>query len=253
MTDLSKAKIIAKRQNKTVYRDGGFTVKLMDEKYPAPDVLNEALNLSIVHETGFLAPELSEVTKIDGKWAIIYEYIEGVTLASMIEEDPDKADEYFKRFVKIHLRMHSYKAERLRHHTDKMHAKISASGLAREARHELHMRLNGMPKHNKLCHGDFTPGNVIITPSGSEYVIDWAHATQGNASADAARTYLRFKLAGNDAYAEKYIDLFCEMSGTEKRYVQKWLALAAASQLVKNKPEERELLLSWANIFDYDS
>lgn len=58
----------------------------------------------------------------------------------------------------------------------------------------LETRLNGMPNHTKVCHGDFNPSNVIIDESGTPYVIDWSHATQGNGSADAARTYLLFRL-----------------------------------------------------------
>jgi aminoglycoside phosphotransferase (APT) family kinase protein len=132
-----------------------------------------------------------------------------------------------------------------------MQAKISMSGLDATARYELHTRLDGLHRHKKLCHGDFTPGNVIITPSGEAYVIDWSHATQGNASADAARTFLRFTLAGNNDHAEKYMSLFCQKSDTARQYVQKWLSIAAASQLVMEKPEERELLLRWAHVVEY--
>ena len=38
-----------------------------------------------------------------------------------------------------------------------------------------------MPKHNKVCHGDFNPSNVIIAEDGPPYILDWSHATQGNA------------------------------------------------------------------------
>ena len=82
-----------------------------------------------------------------------------------------------------------------------------------------------MPKHNKVCHGDFNPSNIIITEDGTPYIIDWAHATQGNASADVARTYLLFCLEGKQDVADKYLNLFCEKSGTEKKYVQKWYRL----------------------------
>ena len=75
---------------------------------------------------------------------------------------------------------------------DKMNRKIRESGLDATTRYELHMRLNGMREHEKICHGDFNPSNVIVTPNGDWYVIDWSHVTQGNASADAARTYLLF-------------------------------------------------------------
>ena len=75
--------------------------------------------------------------------------------------------------------------------------------------------------------------------------------TQGNASADVARTYLLFWLSGDISGAEKYLDLFCEKSGTEKRYVQKWIPIVAASQLVKGKKTEREFLLHWIDVVDY--
>ena len=109
-----------------------------------------------------------------------------------------------------------------------------------------------MPKHNKVCHGDFNPSNIIITEDGTAYILDWSHATQGNASADVARTYLLFRLQGDEALADQYLDLFCKKSDTAKQYVQQWLPIVAASQSVKGKPEEREFLLNWVNVVDYE-
>ena len=109
-----------------------------------------------------------------------------------------------------------------------------------------------MPNHVKVCHGDFNPSNVIVTGSGEMYVIDWSHATQGNASADVARTYLIFCLEGKENIAEKYLQMFCEKSGTTKRYVQRWLPIVAASQTVKKNEEEKELLNRWVNVVEYE-
>jgi aminoglycoside phosphotransferase (APT) family kinase protein len=246
--------VLAARPTKTIYRDGDLAIKLFREGYSAADVLNEALNHEIVYEAGVRVPRLDAVTKLDGRWAIVLAFVEGQTMTQHIEEAPDKAEAYLAQMVDIQLEIHRFTAERLRHHTDKMHAKIRKSGLDATTRYELHTRLDGLPRHSKLCHGDFTPGNVILTPSGDPYVIDWSHATQGNASADAARTYLRFKLAGSryDAYAETYLDLFCRKSDTARQYVQKWLAIVAASQLVKGKPEERDFLLPWVSVVEYE-
>ena len=72
--------VIAKRPTKTIYRDGDTVIKLFNEDYLKSDILNEALNQARVEETGLLIPKILEVTKIDGKWAIISEYIEGTTL-----------------------------------------------------------------------------------------------------------------------------------------------------------------------------
>ena len=109
-----------------------------------------------------------------------------------------------------------------------------------------------MPKHNKVCHGDFNLSNVIIAENGDAYILDWSHATQGNASADAARTYLLFILNEEGELANKYLDLFCKKSDTARQYVQKWMPIVAASQSVKSDENEREFLLNWVNVVDYE-
>ena len=132
-----------------------------------------------------------------------------------------------------------------------MQRKISMADLDATTRYDLHARLDAMPKHDKVCHGDLTPSNIVITPEGTPYIIDWAHATQGNGAADAARSYLTFWLNGDISGAEKYLNLYCKKSDTAKQYVQKWLPIVAASQSVKGKPEERQFLLSWVGVVDY--
>lgn len=249
---MKNLKVIAVRTSKTIYRDGDKVVKVFDEDFSKADVLNEALNQARVEETGLHIPKIIEVTKIDGKWAIVSEYISGKTLAQLMEENPQKTDEYIELLVDLQLEMHSKKAPLLNKLKDKMNRKISESALDATTRYELHARLEGMPKHNKVCHGDFNPSNIIISENNTPYIIDWSHATQGNASADAARTYLLFCLAGNEDLANQYMDLFCKKSDTAKQYVQQWLPIVAASQLVKGKPEEKEFLMRWADIADYE-
>jgi len=245
-------KIIAVRTAKTIYRDGDKIIKLLGDEYPAPDVLSEALNLVAVGETDLKVPRLVEVTKINSKWAIVWEYVEGTSLDRLMEKNKDKEQQYLERFVDIQLDMHRHSATRLPLLIEKMERKIKASSLDATARYEILGRLAGMPKHTKLCHGDFNPSNVIINDKDEAYIIDWSHATQGNASADAAQTYLLFWLSGNIALADKYLALFCKKSDTAKQYVEKWLSIVAGSQLPKAKPEEKEFLLHWANVVEYE-
>ena len=244
--------IIAVRPFKTVYRDGDKAIKVFDEHYSKADILNEALNNARVEETALNVPKLLEVTSISGKWAIVNEFIEGETLSRLMEQNPGKKREYLELFVDLQMKIHSQSANHLNKLKDKMNRKISESQFDATTRYELHTRLEGMPKHKKVCHGDFNPSNIIITPDGIPYVIDWAHVTLGNASADVARTYLLFRLAGDDKTAEQYIDLFCKKSDTPKQYVQKWLPIVAASQSVKDKPEEREFLKRWVDVVEYE-
>lgn len=244
-------KIIAVRTGKTVYKDGDRVIKVFENGYSKADILNESLNQARIEETGLNIPKILGVSTENGKWAIISEYIKGKTLAQLMTENPDKFDEYLERFVDIQMEIHSKKAPLLTKLMDKMNRKINQADIDATTRYDLHTRLEGMPRHNKVCHGDFNPSNIIITDDGTPYIIDWAHATQGNASADVARTYLLFWLDGNIEGAKKYMELFCKKSDTARQYIEKWLPIVAASQSVKGNAEEREFLLSWVDVVDY--
>ena len=244
-------RVIAVRNHKTIYRDGDKCIKVFDADYSKADVLNEALNQARIEETGLNIPKVLEVTMVEGKWAIVSEFIKGKTLTQLMEENPDKKDEYIALLVDLQLEVLSKKCPLLNKLKDKMNRKISETKLDATTRYDLHTRLEGMPKHDKVCHGDFNPSNVIIAEDGTPYIIDWSHATQGNASADAARTYLLFWLGGDMNGAKKYLDLFCAKSNTAKQYVQKWMPIVAASQSVKGNEKEREFLLSWVDVVDY--
>lgn len=246
-------RVIAVRNTKTIYHDGEKCIKVFNEDFSKADVLNEALNQARIEETGLNIPKILEVTITDGKWAIVSEFIKGKTLAQLMEENPDKKDEYLETLVDLQLEVHSKTCPLLNKLKDKMSRKISQTELDATTRYDLHTRLEGMPKHNKVCHGDFNPSNIIISEdNNTPYILDWSHATQGNASADVARTYLLFWLKGDIEGAKKYLDLFCKKSNTARQYVQKWMPIVAASQSVKGNEKEREFLLSWVNVVDYE-
>ena len=247
-------RVIAVRNNKTIYRDGDRAIKVFGAGYSKADVLNEALNQARIEETGLNIPKVLEVTMIDGKWAIVSEFIKGKTLAQLIkeaEDDAEKKAEYIELLVDLQMDVHAKTCPLLNKLKDKMSRKIAETDFDATTRYDLHTRLEGMPKHNKVCHGDFNPSNIIIAEDGTPYILDWSHATQGNASADVARTYLLFWLGGDISGAELYLDTFCKKSDTAKQYVQKWMPIVAASQSVKGNEKEREFLMSWVGVVDY--
>ena len=142
---------------------------------------------------------------------------------------------------------------------DKMNRQInSIEELDNSVKYELLTRLNSMKNHTKLCHGDYCPDNIIVTADAKGNIkeitaVDWVHATQGNASADIANTFLLLKLQFGDKsdIPEKYISAFCELTNTKRSYVNEWLPLVAAARLTKNKEEEKELLNQWINVVDF--
>ena len=245
-------KTIYKSPYKEVYVEDGKIVKLFDASFPKANILNEALNQARVEETDLHIPKIGEVTKIGGKWAIVMDYIEGKTLAALMREEPAKEDEYLGRMVGLQVEMHSKRVPLLPRLKDKMLNKIALTDFNDAVKYELQVRIESMPKHLKLCHGDFNPDNIIVTPKDEMYIIDWSHATQGNASYDVARTYLIFCLADRRDLAEKYLEKFCEKTGTAKTYVQRLLPVVAASESVKGKKEDRALLAKWVDVVEYE-
>ena len=249
---LDNSSVIAVRTGKTVYHEGDTAVKVFDSDYAKYDILNEALNQARVENIGINVPKVLEVKTIDGKWAIVYEYIEGKSLGQLMKENPEKLDEYLEMFVDLQMSVHKCSCPMLTRIQDKMERKICEADFDATTRYELHSRLAAMPKHTKVCHGDFNPYNIIVKPDGTPYIIDWSHVTQGNASADVARTYLLFNLHGKNELADKYLELFCKKSDTAKQYIQQWMPIVAASQSVKGKKEEREFLMDWVNVVEYN-
>ncbi len=239
-------------KKKSVYRDGNTAIKEFIEGFPKAEVFNEALcNTRVETIEALNVPKILGVTVVDGKWAILKEFIEGKTLQQLMDENPDKLSEYIEQMVDLQLLIHAQACPLLNKLKEKTIRSIkSVEALDDANRYELLTRLDGMPKHTKLCHGDFNPTNIIVDNEGKMWVIDWVHASQGNASADVARTYLLLSLE-DQKKADIYLDMFCQKTGTAKHYVQGWLPVVAAAQLSYKRPEEKDLLEKWINVFDY--
>ena len=242
--------VLATRNNKTIYHVDDAVIKVFDKTYPKSSILNEALNHTRIEETGLKIPKIQSVSNIEGQWSISMDYIPGQTLEQKLKENPENADQLLEQFVDLQIEMHSKTSPLLNKLKDKLVRKIqSISDLDATSKYELLTRLESMPKHTKVCHGDFLPSNIIINDSGT-YILDWSHATQGNASADVATTYLKMSLY-YPQYADLYLKLFCEKSDTMLQYVQQWLPIVAAEQLTVASDSEKEFLYKWLDVIDY--
>lgn len=118
-------------------------------------------------------------------------------------------------------------------------------------RYELLTRLESMPRHTKLCHGDFNPSNVIVEKNGKMTVIDWAHASQGNASADAAMTIccLHYTIRRVQIFILSYS---VRKANTARQYVEQWLPIVAAAELEKDIRLEKDFLMKWIDVMEYE-
>ena len=241
------------RKNKEIYVEDNKVIKLFVEEHPKSNILNEAVNQARVEENSNLnVPKLIEIKKIGNRWALISEYIEGKTISELMQEDPENFDAYLNLFVEVQQIILGNSVPLLNRIKEKFQRKLeTATNIDENAKYELLQRLHGMKNHDELCHGDYHPSNVIVKPNGAVYIIDWAHVTQGNAAADAARTYLLFSMEKEEETAEKYLELFSKKMNIPKTAIQRWIPIVAATQMTKNIPEEQEFLSKWINVVDY--
>ena len=249
---MSNKSILVERKDKVIYRDGDKLIKLFDESYSKSNILNEALNQARALETGLSIPKIHEVTVIGGKSAIVMDYIEGETLEALLARYPEKREEFLSIFVKTQLEIHSKRHLLLTKFADKLKMKILQTELPASTRYDLSMRLDGMPRHTHVCHGDYNCSNVVIAKDGTPYVLDWSHASQGNATADGAKTYLLLLWGGYEEFAKAYSEKYCKSVGVTEKYFREWMPLIAAAQLIRtHDPVRKKILMDWVEEGNY--
>ena len=248
-------KCIYKGSQKSVYLDGDKVSKVFALSYNKSDVLYEALNTSRVEDTGLDIPKLLSVSVDDGQWVITSQYAKGSTLEELLKAHPENTDSYIETMVDFQISFNKRSNPLLLSLKSKLNRQIKELNVDEHIKYELESRLEELPTHNKLCHGDYCPENIIVTTDKNNKItgitaVDWVHATKGNASADVANTYLTLKLS-DEKLADKYIKLFCEKTSTDMKYVNKWMPIVAAARLTKKKPDEKAMLESMIDICDF--
>ena len=80
------------------------------------------------------------------------------------------------------------------------------------------------PLEVALCHGDFHPGNVLITPAGP-VVIDWSSASRGDPFGDVAWTSRLMRTARLPPWSPGYMHfiLRCLRSVMHRSYLKRYL------------------------------
>ncbi|HSV85224.1 MAG TPA: aminoglycoside phosphotransferase family protein, partial [Levilinea sp.] len=114
-----------------------------------------------------------------------------------------------------------------------------------------------LPARETLCHGDFHPGNVLISPRGP-VVIDWMTASQGSPWADVARTSLILTISIQSAgkivppimrllsglLHHIYLTHYQALVPGGQAEFKRWQPIIAAARLAEQIHPEREALLS---------
>lgn len=236
-------RIIAVRNEKTVYRDGDACLKVFSPRTPFSDVLAEALRQERALGCGLRVPAVRSVGRLDGRPVIVTDYIKGESLSRKIETGEIPRRDAVLMLAGISKEIHSKKLPPLMRFSEKAKRKIESAGFPDSVCRSLISSLAALPDGDSLCHGDTVPANILIAPGGEPYILDWSHATEGDPAADIAATCLHFSVTGHAELAEEYSAL-AGRDDEERRRAALWLPVVAASRYTHAMAEERPALLS---------
>ncbi len=118
--------------------------------------------------------------------------------------------------------------------------------------------LGSLSETKVLCHGDFHPYNVLMSPSGP-VILDWGGATQGNPLIDVATTltllperrrpsrhHMIVRWIGGaaiDLFRRAYLKRYLQLRPMPRELPDRLRLPVAVARLAQNAPEEEAYLL----------
>ncbi|MDR2599534.1 MAG: aminoglycoside phosphotransferase family protein [Oscillospiraceae bacterium] len=229
---------IAEGNTADIYLHNGKIIKLFKSFLPDLEAENEASKQIFAYSKSLSVPRVYEVSIINGKQAIIMEYVKGKTIGSIILNDRTKAEQYMNLSVDIQLKIHALKADNFVLMTDKLKSQLhNAVGISEKQKAALIDKLGSMKYENRLCHGDYHVNNLILSETGV-FIIDWVDSCAGDIKADVYRSYLLYSQYSTEL-ANLYLRLYCERSGLSQKDVFKWEPIIAGARLSENVASEK--------------
>lgn len=232
----------------------GQMLKLFRSGISADAIAAEGRNQAAAYALGIPVPKPGEVVPVGDRWGLVMERIEGPTMMDQVMQDGNCLLASARSLADQHVALHRYRAPA----SFSPLAAVLQRKIARSARLSVAERaaacaaLAAMPTGDTLCHGDFHPGNILLSPAGP-VLIDWSDASCGPPMADVARTALLFAghialNAANPAaqapmiaYRDAYLERRLAAPDSDPAEFHRWFPILAAARLAEGIDEQ----LAW--------
>jgi len=234
-------------------------IKVFHDWVPDDWVTHELQIARLVHSTGLDVPAvIGGIVEVDGLRGICYQRLEGDSMLEHIAAHPFTLFTRAGLLGELHAEMHTRYGIGLPSQREKLYYKITnADPLPNRLKDAALLALEKLPEGDRVCHGDFHPGNILITPRGP-VTIDWTDAACGNPLSDVARTFvllLNAQLPLNTLFGwllklsrksmlNNYTHEYFRVSQLDRFQLKAWIPVVAAARLNEQIPEENERLLN---------
>ena len=254
--DLSSGPIASGRTADVYAAPDGQILKLLKPGFHPHMLAIEAARTAAVHAAGIPAPRVGDHVEVEGRPGLLFESIDGPTMLEVALADLDKMDDFVVPFANLHVEMFNASAGNdLPDVKDYLAAKIDRADLPVVQRTQAKDHLVGLPDGGSTLHGDYHPGNILLSPDGP-IIIDWGEASRGAVAADIARTLLLLTpesaadvtpdpegiAAHVGRFANTYTKLCLQRTSTTVADVDEWRLPVVAARLDEGITEQTGLL-----------
>ena len=229
-------------------------LKLYHAGYPLMAAQQEAANARVAHAAGLPTPAVLDVGQIGERAGVLFERIHGPTMLEQMLAGPSDALPLAHTLAELHVALHQISAAHSAAppQQTRLENALTRAKLSQTVRTEMQQILQQLSRSGPtglvLCHGDFHPSNIIISPAGP-VIIDWVDLTQGDPTADVARTLLLLEYAVlpfnmppemvaqitalRRQFAAAYVARYTELDALDRPRLQSWMRVVAAARLVE--------------------
>jgi len=239
----------------------GHVLKLFHEWCPSDWIEYEAGIARAVYNAGVPSPNPGKIIEVNGRRGLIYERLEGISMLQDLNARPWMLIKHARTLAELHVKIHQQSITGLPSYKDRLRYDIhNTPHLSEDLRNKILVRLDILPSGKDLCHGDYHPGNVLLTKKGP-IVIDWMTASSGTRWADVARTDLLLSIGSKSAgkqvspiimwmvgiYHRVYRNHYNALFPDTEAEMDRWMPVVAAARLNEDIPPEREALIEIIN------
>jgi len=218
----------------------------------------EARITQAIHEAGLPVPKIEGTIEIDGRLGVIFQRVEGSSMLKDMLSKPWKLVPSARQLADLHMAIHSCEVSGLPSQRQQLENAIrGVPTLPANTKQAVLDALAELPDGSLVCHGDYHPDNIIMSSSGP-IIIDWLTATQGNALADVARTWLLLGLGEplpgtpmgwliklvRRSFLSIYLKRYLQLRPASRQQIVAWQLPIMAARLAENIPEEEQRLLA---------
>ena len=237
---------IGKGWTSDIYQFGeGQILKLYHKSIPEEFIVYEFNASKYAFELGLPVPQvICEIERVNNRLGFCMEYVKGSTMRDLIRNDPYNTPHYYKLAAELHARIHTCSGAGLHSYKVRLINKVKKTKvLPRKHRKECYSALENLPDGDRLCHGDFSTGNIMVTDEGKLFIIDWSHAGCGEPISDFTRTHIISQLF--QLIDSTYLEAYLSFSNHTMDDIDQWIKPTAIS-LIYDIPQYRKQLMAIA-------